>query len=221
MENVINKTDKGEIIIGQINNPRLMPNMRRCRSGKTQQFGERVIEGGKLIQECDFSIEPAEKHIYALEINGVWMWVNGCAHCNQNGEKMSYQVCDEHDRCQSCNAQRKNALGIPPRDEHDSGGGMWATVTVDGTWGWTCNSCYEKQVEEIRATAIARIPNDEDFDEWDFKYQSNAKCPYCSAEVDTSDRYDSDEESIECCECGNSFKLTANHEVTWTTEREA
>lgn len=219
MSEITKRTDKGEIIIGQINDLRLTPKMPRTRSGRTQKFGERIIEGGKLIQECDFSIEPAEKHIYALEVNGIWMWVNGCVHCNQNGEKMSYQVCDEHDRCQSCGIQRKEAIGIPPRNQHDFGGGMWATVTEDGVWGWTCYPCKEAQDAKTKAVALARIPNDEDYDKWDFQGQCEAKCPYCSAEVFTEDRYDADNELIECDECGHSFKLTANHEVTWTTER--
>ncbi|TXE56382.1 hypothetical protein [Serratia nematodiphila] len=81
------RTENGELIIGQINDSRLMPGMNRIRSGSTQKFGVDWHKPG-------FTISPPEKHFYALEIKGVWMWVNGCVHCNKNGEKMSYVVCD-------------------------------------------------------------------------------------------------------------------------------
>ncbi|EKN4181949.1 hypothetical protein, partial [Yersinia ruckeri] len=207
MSEITKRTDKGEIIIGQINDSRLTPNMPRVRSGRSQLFGLRIAKGGKPIQECDFSIEPPEKHIYALEVNGIWMWVNGCGHCNQNGEKMSYQVCDEHDRCQSCGIQRKDAIGIPRGSAED------------GVWGWTCHPCKESQNAEKKAAALSRIPDDKDFFADEFECCYEAKCPYCSAEIETDNRHDANGELLKCNECGHSFKLTANYEVTWTTER--
>ena len=213
------KTEAGEIIIGPINDNRLTPGLYRSRSGSTQQFGERIVRGGKLIQECDFSLTPPERHLYALEIDGIWLWVNGCGHCNNNGEKMSYQICEEHDRCQCCGTKRKEAVAIPPRNEYDSGNAMYGTRNDDGVWGWTCFTCHEKQETKKRADALARIIPDNEYNYIDFWSEDKAKCPYCKASVCTDESYDSDEEMLECDECGNAFTLTANHSVTWTTDR--
>ncbi|MDO6406293.1 hypothetical protein [Pantoea phytobeneficialis] len=213
------RTSKGEIIIGPILDLRLKPGMERVRNGRVQQFGPRIVRAGKEIQPCDFSLQPAEKHHYALEIEGKWMWVNGCGHCNQNGEKMSYVVCDEHDRCQSCRVKREDATTIPPRNEWDSGGGVWGSKDENGVWGFTCHACHAAQEAEKRAEALARIVPDEDYDEWDFYSEDTAKCPWCSAKICTEESYDADGESHECVECGRSFSLTAEHSVSWTTKR--
>ncbi|MCK8571306.1 hypothetical protein [Yersinia ruckeri] len=66
---------------------------------------------------------------------------------------------------------------------------------------------------------ISRIPDDEDFFAHEFECCYEAKCPYCSAEIETDNRHDANGELLKCNECGHSFKLTANYEVTWTTER--
>ncbi|KAA8726714.1 hypothetical protein [Ewingella americana] len=215
----IEKTKDGEIIIGPIDDLRLTPGLYRSRSGSTQQFGDRIVRGGKVIQECDFSLTPPEKHLYALEISGVWLWVNGCVHCNDNGDKMSYQFCEEHDRCQGCNKKRADCTGIPPRNEHDHGGGMWGSHDDCGVWGWTCHPCHERQEAITREAALSRILPDDEFDENDYEYEDEAKCPYCNAEVCTDESYDADGEELECGECGHAFTLTANHSVTWSTSR--
>ncbi|WP_025118954.1 MULTISPECIES: hypothetical protein [unclassified Serratia (in: enterobacteria)] len=208
----LKRTEKGELIISKIDDARLVPGMPRTRSGKTQLFGERIVSRGKLVQDCDFSIEPPEKHFYALEINGVWMWVNGCGHCNQNGEKMTYVVCEEHDRCQGCGVKRKEAVATPD-------GAMWGSCDANNVWGWTCHPCHEQREHERRQAALARIVPDDEYSESDYWHESEAKCPYCNAEICTDEKYDADEESMECDECGNVFTLTAEHSVSWTTAR--
>lgn len=213
------KTECGEIVIGPISDPRLTSGMNRIRSGSRQLFGHRLVNGGKLIQECDFSIEPPERHFYAVEIDGVWMWVNGCGHCNQNGEKSSYVVCDEHDRCQRCDTQRDNAVAIPPRNKFDGLRAMYGTRSDDGMWGWTCYPCYEKQEAKRRSDALSRIIPDDEYNPMDFWSDDKAKCPYCSASICTDESYDADSEKLKCDDCGHIFTLTANHHVTWTTAR--
>lgn len=213
------RTDKNEIIIGPINDVRLKPGIERSRNGKLQQFGPRIVRGGKEIQSCDFSIEPPERHLYALEVDGNWMWVNGCTHCNQNGEKLSYVVCDEHDRCQCCRVQRNEAIKIPPRSEWDQGGGAWGSRDENGVFGWTCHSCHEAKEAARRAEALERIIPDEEYDELSFWQEDEAKCPWCSAAICTDESYDADGEAHECDECGHSFSLTAEHSVSWTTKR--
>ncbi|CAI0731385.1 Uncharacterised protein [Serratia plymuthica] len=199
------RTEKGELIIGKINDPLLMPGMNRIRSGSTQQFGNDW-------NKPDLTLTPPERHFYALEINGVWMWVNGCAHCNQNGEKMSYVACDEHDRCQCCGLKKEDAIATP-------GGGFFGSRDANDVWGWTCHPCHEQQESERRLAALARIAPDDDYSEMDFWHEDNAKCPWCSAELCTDESYDADAEQCSCDECGNSFTLTAEHSVSWTTKR--
>lgn len=213
------RTAKGEIIIGPILDLRLKPAMERVRNGSQQQFGPRIVRGGKEIQSCDFTIEPPLRHHYALEVDGSWMWVNGCGHCNQNGEKMSYVVCDEHDRCQCCGVKREEATKTPPRTEWDQGGAVWASRDENAVWGWECHSCHEAKESAKRSEALARVVPDDEYDEWDFYHGDSAKCPWCSAEVCTDESYDADDESHECDECGHSFSLTAEHSVSWTTKR--
>jgi len=199
------RTDKNEIIAGPINDPRLKPGMNRVRSGSNQLFGGTT-------HKPEFTITPPEKHLYALEVKGVWAWVNGCAKCNQNGEKMSYVTCEEHDRCQGCNVKRKDAVPSPD-------GCVWGSRDNKDVWGFRCHPCHEIEQESIRSTAKARIPSLDDFDEWDFREEDEAKCPWCSAKLCTDESYDADGEEDTCDECGNEFTLTANHSVTWTTKR--
>lgn len=208
-----NRTDKNEIIVSPINDARLKPGMNRSRSGTTQLFGGTT-------HEPEITLTPPEKHLYALEVKGVWMWVNGCGHCNQNGEKMSYVVCEEHDRCQCCGVNRKDAITIPPRSEHDIGGGVWGSRDGNGIWGWTCHTCHKAEEERVRSEALARIADNTDYNEWDYFSEDVAKCPWCNAKVDTEESYDADGDELTCDECGHSFTLTAEHTVTWTTKRQ-
>lgn len=207
-----NRTEKNEIIVGPINDERLKPGMERIRSGETQLFGGTT-------HAPEVTLTPPERHVYALEIKGVWMWVNGCGHCNQNGEKMTYVTCEEHDRCQCCGVKRKDAVCIPPRNEHDTGGGVWGNRDDNGVWGWVCHPCREAEDNQRRADALERIVPDDEYNEWDYFSENDAKCPWCNAELCTDESYDADEEDITCHDCGHAFTLTAEHHVTWTTKR--
>lgn len=206
------KAIDGRMIIGPINDSRLKPGIKRTRSGMIQQFGERVVCGGKLIQECDFTITPPAQHYCAEEINGVWMWVNDCARCNQNGIKWSYISCIDHDRCQHCDTKRSEATTMPD-------GGVWGHIDADGYSGWICHSCNEREQQAIRDAALARIPPTEDFDETDYWHEDEAKCPWCNAKIHTDESYGADGQKYTCDECGHLFTLTAEHSVSWTTKR--
>lgn len=207
-----NRTDKNEIIVAPIDDPRLKPGMNRMRNGSTQEFGDDW-------HHPEIKLTPPEKHLYALEVNGVWMWINGCAHCNKNGEKMPYVVCEEHDRCQCCGLTRKEATPIPSRNEHDQGGGVWGSCDENGVWGWTCHPCREAEEAKIRSDALARIEENTDYNELDYFNEDEAKCPWCNANVSTEESYEADEDELTCDECGHSFTLTAEHSVSWTTKR--
>ncbi|EHH8686809.1 hypothetical protein J0840_005018 [Escherichia coli] len=99
----------GEIIRGVINDPRLFPGIKRSRAGASQLFGERIVKGGKLIQECDFELTPPVKSWYSKEIDGVWHWVEGCDHCNGSPQDWAYCRCEKHDVCVDCGIDREHA----------------------------------------------------------------------------------------------------------------
>lgn len=206
------KRFEGEIIRGIISDSRLSPGMPRTRSGITQNFGERIVKGGKLIQECDFTITPPERSWYSKEIDGIWHWVEGCDHCNGNVKDWgSYVRCEKHDVCVDCGIDRDNAS---KSQSIDGMGAVWGCAG-----GWRCNDCQEVRNAKRLAEAESRIIPEEDYDEWDFHSEDAAKCPWCQAEICTDESYDADGEEHECDECERNFTLTAVHSVTWTTKR--
>ena len=206
------KRFEGEIIRGVISDGRLFPGIARTRNGTTQNFGERIVKGGKLIQECDFTIIPPERSWYSKEIDGVWHWVEGCDHCNGNVKDFgSYVRCDKHDVCVDCGIDRVNAS----KTKGIAGvGAVWGCAG-----GWRCNDCQQERDAIRLSEAESRIIPEEDYDEWDFYSEDEAKCPWCQAEISTDESYDADGEAHECDECQREFTLTAMHSVTWTTKR--
>jgi hypothetical protein len=184
------------IIIGKINDPRLTPDMERSRSGSVQHFHKK----GHVDWHNPFIVvSPPERHIYAELIDGEWHWVNGCIDCNDDKKGFSYIKCVKHDVCLTCGIPRDQLKETP-----------WGAVN-----GFNCKPCVEKEDAAIRAAALQRAEENEK-DSLDYYRNDKITCPYCDAEFDESERYDADGEQIECHECGNTFALTANHEVTWT-----
>ena len=66
-----------------IQDSKLTTDLERTRSGRTQAFKAK----GKRSFDPDFTIQPPEKHIYAILIDGKWCWVNGCDLCNNKPKK--------------------------------------------------------------------------------------------------------------------------------------
>ncbi|SEP40265.1 hypothetical protein [Enterobacter sp. NFIX58] len=201
----------GEIIRGVINDPRLFSGIQRSRAGTYQRFGERIVKGGKLIQECDFELTPPVKSWYSKEIDGVWHWVEGCDHCNGSPQDWAYCRCEKHDVCVDCGIDREHA------STSQTIAGMGAVWGCRG--GWRCNDCQEKINQERLAAAEARIIPDDEYDELDFWHEDKARCPWCKAEISTDESYDACEEEHTCYECERKFKLTAEHSVSRTTIR--
>lgn len=202
----------GEIIRGKIEDPRLFSGINRVRSGSKQFFGERIVKGGKCIQECDFEIIPPQRSWYAVEIDGSWYWIEGCDHCNGNVRDFgSYVRCEKHDVCVDCGVDRHNA------STHRSIDGLGAVWGCSG--GWRCNNCQEAMNAKRLAEAEARIIPEDEYDELDFYNEDEAKCPWCKALISTDESYGAESEECECGECERRFKLTAVHSVSWTTER--
>ncbi len=203
----MNDKFEGEIIRGVINDDRLFPGIERIRSGIIQQFGKRIVQGGKCIQDCDFEITPPERSWYSKEINGVWHWVEGCSHCNGSPKEWDYVRCDKHDVCVDCGSDRESAA-------KNTSGAVWGC-----SGGWRCNDCQEQINSKRLADAEARIVPDHEYDEMDFWREDEARCPWCKAEISTDESYDAYQEEHKCHECERYFKLTAEHSVSWTTIR--
>lgn len=190
-----------------IGDDRLSAGMERVRSGRTQLFrapcGSREFLSEK---NADVVLQPPEPHIYADLINGVWTWVNGCAECNgKPRDWMTYIECEKHDVCCSCGTPRSKLTEAP-----------WG-----GKHGWQCKPCANAEHEAEKAAALAAMPDEEDYDEWDYRGTSEIKCPHCDYIVGSEDHYSAveNDEVIECPRCDNSFMLSGEMSITWATRR--
>jgi len=113
-----------------------------------------------------------------------------CWVCNGTEPKSFTRKCKKHDVCDSCGKNRSEIDGVP-----------WGTTT-----GFICDSCQqEKWKRRIEAFT------DEDFEESDFLYRDDIKCPYCGHEYQPDDLHEDTDN--ECCpHCNSTFEV----EVEWT-----
>ena len=185
--------------LGLVNDPRLTPELQRTRSGSTQEFRART----KMSFTPDFSIKPPERHIYAEIISNVWHWVNGCDECNGKESRYTYIKCVKHDVCVHCKS---------PRNECEQP--HWGAAN-----GFLCSSCHTINEAERKLAILERI-NSFEYNEIDFWGEPKITCPYCKEKVDPdSEDYEANDAEVKCHECENTFKLTAEHSVSWTTKR--
>lgn len=216
----ISDTDK---IIGPIGDPRLEGYTQRNRNGRTQVFytGRDARDFPRYKRDQDagernptmhlkpdtIELDPPEKHFYALLIDGVWHWVNGCAECNgRPRDWMTYIECDKHNVCRTCGCGR-DELDEPP----------WA-----GKHGWQCKPCADREHEEEKAEALAAMEGEE-YDEHDYMFENQPKCPYCNYVL----QYDGEEigaaidseQEEECPRCDHVFHVVGEMSVTFSTRR--
>lgn len=190
----------------KIEDDRLTIDMERTRSGKTQLFRKDYGDRNFTSEEnADVVLTPPSKEMYAELIDGVWYWVKGCNKCKDSmnyGEKHSYQVCYEHDRCVSCGTHREDLTDIP-----------WGHKD-----GFKCKVCADKEIAIQRSEAFEKV-NAKDYDEWDYKYNTSVICPHCGSDMGT-DCIDHDEQTQEheCELCGGSFKLELDFEIKYSTK---
>lgn len=202
------RTEEGEIIRGPINDERLKPGMNRSRSGSSQHFNKVVIRNFKRVAEYDFSIEPPARSWYSKEVDGVWMWVEGCDLCNGEREDYCYVRCDQHDVCVDCGTTRESAV-INPH------GAVWG---VRG--GWQCHQCHEKERQTRVSAAHARIAARDEEEDKSTEMEDKPTCPWCGATFEPEgEDYGADEKVIECYDCEREYKLTAEHVVYWNAKR--
>lgn len=154
----------------------------------------------------DFAIEKPERHLHARFENGAWHYTNECPECNGVKEHYFFGYCDKHDTCVSCGTNTKDlAKGVE----------RWGIRNGS----FLCTTCKERKEKERRRAALESF-DEENFDEFDYKFNHEPKCPYCGT-VNKYFEYDGDNnpEPIECETCQYTYKLEIDWEITYSTKR--
>lgn len=185
-----------------IEDPRLTPDLKRHRSGRTQAF-YKPDNRSLQTEDADFTLEPPLPHIHSTLIKDKWHWINGCDECHgREGTWTTYIKCEKHDVCHLCKMPRSKLKEAP-----------WGHPK-----GFECKPCHSKKHEEEKTKALAAMTGR--YDEWDYRSLSELKCPYCDLEFeDSHEYYDVSDHEIECDRCDHVFKVTAEPRVTFTTTR--
>lgn len=189
----------------KINDERLTPELSRSRNGAKQEFYFKTKTRNPHIDGYEFTLKhPTDRSMYAELIDNEWYWVSGCCECNgQPRESFTYMECEKHNVCVKCSK---------PRAEAKTAWG-W-----EG--GWCCGTCQKIAHEIDKEEALAKMPSDEDYDEWDYHDKDEITCPYCAYEFsDSWECADSDAEEKDCPRCDNTFTFTAMHTLTFDCSR--
>ena len=212
-----------DLKVEKINDPRLLGHTKRSRNGSEQVFytgndsrdfdrygaeGGNQSHGVKMHDKPDtIRIEPPEKHYYAQLIDGEWWWLNGCGECNGNRRDwMTYIECHNHNVCAHCGCDRDSLTEVPRGREN----------------GWVCEPCADIEHEQKKAHALAAMPSDEDFCDWDYHNLHKIKCPHCDYEFsDSWEHLEDDNEEQECPRCDNVFTVTAVHNIEYNCDRKS
>lgn len=171
----------------------------RSRSGSTQVWNDPWYKTGLPTVRMD----PPQKGLFAERIDGAWWWVCGCEKCLGNPEKDSYSVCEEHDRCVSCNCTRAELTETP-----------WG---VRG--GWRCKPCQQSLDAARKAQALAAAAAS-GHSEDDCTYTDKILCPYCASEQSSDDLHES-QKGMTCDVCDGQFDLEIEYTASYTTTKAA
>jgi len=180
-----------------INDPRLMPDLRRRRNGSAMEFYKpenRSLQS----RDADVSIKAPRRELFADLIDGKWYWVNDCPECNGQEPKWAYVKCTKHDVCLTCRTPRSELKEIP-----------WGHVA-----GFRCKPCQDAIDATNRREALERVAG-KDYDEWNYLNTDNVVCPHC----ETSYQPESGQgEGNETCQtCGGEFSVEVEYSVTYST----
>ncbi|MCP4984914.1 MAG: hypothetical protein GY928_02260 [Colwellia sp.] len=176
-----------------IKDKRLTTTMTRVRSGKTQVFTEKGNDSIRI------ELEHEKDSMYAELIDGQWYWLEGCAECKgEPRDWMTYIECDKHNVCSSCSRSRSEA----PQPH-------WG-----GKTGWTCKTCKESMIADARSLAFEEF-NSKEYDEYDFSYNNEIKCPHCGTEISNNEIYES--QDSECGLCEGELSIEVYHQLTYST----
>jgi hypothetical protein len=74
-----------------------------------------------------------------------------------------------------------------------------------------CGSCSEV---EIQAQIAAYQDN---YEELDTAYEDAIICPHCGDRIDDTSEYGTDDQDVECGNCGREYHLSPSVSITYTT----
>lgn len=150
----------------------------------------------------EVSLQAPQKGLYAERIDGAWYWVCNCPKCLGKDSFCSFNQCETHDRCVSCNCSRDQLTEAP-----------WG---VSG--GWRCKPCQSKIHEAHKVHALenaAASGHSED----DCHYTDKILCPYCATEQSDDERHDS-KKGLVCGVCDGKFDLEVEWTASYTTTKQ-
>lgn len=168
---------------------------KRLRSGHRNIWNEKSTNP----ELPEMSLYPPTNGLYAERFDDGWYWVCGCNKCLENGEPWSYIVCEEHNRCITCGAHRKELTETP-----------WGHRE-----GFQCKPCHETEHDEHKQEAI-RLAKENGHDEWDCYREDKIICPVC-ASVNSSDDIHESNEDMQCNVCDSKFAVEVDYEIKYTT----
>lgn len=183
-----------------INDSRLTPTMKRTRNGKKQMFREPGIDQQFTSEEnaAAVLVHPTDVSMYAKLIEEKWYWISGCAECKgEPRDWMSYQECEEHNRCRRCEKKRKEL----PKD----------TKVWGGEKGWICFPCEDERKAEIKNEVFKNL----DVDDIDSSYCDDIICPHCATKLSSDDIYET--QDMSCYVCDGELEVEVYHTRTFTT----
>lgn len=168
----------------------------RTRSGHTNIWNDR-FHRNKL---PEIKLDPPQRGLCAERFEDGWYWVCDCPKCLGTDDPYPYIVCDEHNRCDTCNIHRNDLKGKT----------AWG---VRG--GWQCDDCHAKEHEECKRAAIVAAKK-QGHSEDDCWYTRKLICPVCASEC-SSDDMDAGEHDATCYVCDTDFTAEIEYEARYTS----
>lgn len=172
----------------------------RTRSGHTNVWNDNFYRNGLP----EIKLNPPAIGLYAERFDDGWYWVCGCHKCLENGKPYSYIVCEEHDRCLTCNTHRSELKEAP-----------WGKPE-----GFQCKPCETKKHYERKRLALKEARK-RGHSENDCRYTDEIICPVCGSENSRDDMNEAGEHEVTCGVCDTEFAVEIEYEVRYTSSLKA
>lgn len=168
----------------------------RMRSGDANIWNDPFHRNGLETVKLD----PPIIGLYAERFEDGWYWVCGCNKCLENGKPYSYTVCEEHNRCVTCDTPRKEVTETP-----------WGHPD-----GFQCKPCHTKE-HNARKTDAIQTAKSQGHSEDNCSYTTEILCPVCSSTHSNDDMNQPGEHEAKCRVCDSKFKVEVEYEVRYTS----
>lgn len=167
----------------------------RMRSGHTNIWNDSFDKNGLT----EVKLDPPQKGLYAERFDDGWYWVCDCPNCLGIEANYPYIVCDEHNRCITCNTHRSELKETP-----------WGNRK-----GFQCKPCADREHRERkhRALADAQIKGHSEDDCWN---TDKLICPKCASEC-SSEEMGAGEHDVTCGVCDTDFSVEVEYETRFTS----